>query len=139
MLLAQNWQLVLIGGQQELEVHDALSPEILSKCIDYVGKTSVAESIALVSLCNVSVGIDTGMQHIADALGIKTVSIFGPTNPKTHGAYSNKALFAEVNEPCKYCFDPFNQYMYVNCPDRKCLDRITPEQVLKLIALQLNE
>ena len=139
LLLAQNWQVVLIGGKQELEVHDALSPELLNECIDYVGKTSVAESIALVSLCNVSVGIDTGMQHIADAVGIKTVSIFGTTNPKTHGAYSDKAVFAEVDEPCKYCYDPYNLHLYLYCEHRRCLDRITPEQVLKLIALQLNE
>ncbi|MBQ7592851.1 MAG: glycosyltransferase family 9 protein [Synergistaceae bacterium] len=139
MLLAQNWQVVLIGGKQEIEISDALSPEILSKCINYVGKTSVAESIALESLCNVSVGVDTGMQHVSDALGVKTVSIFGPTNPKTHGAYSNKAVFAEVDEPCKYCFDPSNQYMYINCNHRKCLERVTPEQVFELISLQLNE
>ena len=140
LILAKNWQVILIGGNQELDIHDALSPEILSKCVDYVGKTSVAESIALASLCDVVVGIDTGMQHISDALGVKTVAIFGPTNPKICGAYSDKAVFVQVNEPCRPCFGLWKGLttQNINCKHRKCMNRITPEYVFELIIRQLN-
>ncbi|MBQ7592852.1 MAG: glycosyltransferase family 9 protein [Synergistaceae bacterium] len=135
LLLAENWQVILIGGKQELDVHDALSLEVLNKCVDYVGKTSVAESIALASLCDVVVGIDTGMQHVSDALGVKTVSIFGPTMPSQCGAYSDKAIFAEVNEPCRPCFGTEQGF---KCKHRKCTTKITPERVFELIIRQLN-
>ena len=140
LILAHNMQVILIGGKQELDIHDALSPEILSKCVDYVGKTSVAESIALASLCDVVVGIDTGMQHVSDAIGVKTVSLFGPTSPKQWGAYSDKAVFAQVDEPCRPCFGLWKGLttQNINCKHRKCMNRITPEYVFELIIRQLN-
>ncbi len=135
LILARNMLVILIGGKQELDIHNALSPEVLSKCVDYVGKTSVAESIALASLCDVVVGIDTGMQHVSDAIGIKTVSIFGPTSPKQCGAYSDKAVFAQIDEPCRPCFATETGF---SCKHRKCMNRITPEYVFELIIRQLN-
>lgn len=132
-----GWQIVLIGGREEEEIRDSLKG-VIDKCkkvFDMVGNATVSESIALLSLCDVSVGVDTGMQHIADALGVFTVSLFGPTNPKTHGAYSDKAKFVEVDEPCRYCY---GMYMYLHCKDRKCMRRITPDMVFKKINEQLE-
>ena len=72
---------------------------------------------------------DTGMQHIADAVKTKTVSLFGPTNPLTHGAYSDKAVFIEADCKCeyKYCY---GTNMYWQCKDRKCLNDISAEHVI---------
>ena len=97
-----------------------------------VNKTNLQESMALVTLCDVAVGVDTGMMHIADALGVKTVSIFGPTNPKTHGAYSDQASFVEADLPCKYCYGTKN---YVECKDRECLKCINVMDVLRAMKL----
>lgn len=138
MILGKKWQVILIGGIAELEIHDALSEEVLCHpyCFDYVGKTTVSESIALAGICDVVAGVDTGMQHIADAAGTKTVSIFGPTNPKTHGAYSSNAYFAESNEQCRCCYGTEN---YENCSSRKCLTNILPNQVFNLIEKAIEE
>ena len=70
------------------------------------------------------------MQHIADALGKRTVSIFGPTNPATHGAYSDKAVFVQCEDKlsCQHCF---GTDIYYECPDRKCLNSISAEQVFQ--------
>lgn len=130
--LEKGWKVALLGGEMEHEVEKLLSPKILEdKAVcNFVGKTSVAESIAVVSLCDVVMGVDTGMQHVADAAGIPTVSVFGPTNPKAQGAYSNKALFAEVNKACRFCL---GTPRYTSCNDRKCLKEITPEHVFDLL------
>lgn len=140
LLLKEHCQVVLIGGPGETGIKDAviqkMSFEDTKSIVSMVGKTTVSESIALLSLCDISVGVDTGMQHIADALGIRTVSLFGPTNPKTHGAYSNKAAFVEVNVPCKYCY---GTPKYVFCENRICMSQITPEMVMKKVKEQLNK
>ena len=65
--------------------------------------------------------------HIADALGIKTLSIFGPTNPKVVGAYSKNADYIEHNCECKYCYGTSR---YITCTDRKCLNEIKVQEVL---------
>ena len=127
--------IVLIGGRSEnrllpyLRDHHALGKNICN----LVGQTSIKESIALAYLCDVVVGVDTGMQHIASAVGTKTVSIFGPTNPDTHGPYSDAAEFLVGNKICEHQFCYGTKY-YVNCPyHRKCLSAITVEMTYKAV------
>lgn len=135
--LEQEWKVVLIGGMAEEIIRNGFGQELLchSNLIDFVGKTSVEESIGIVSCCDVVVGVDTGMQHAADAAGKSTISLFGPTNPKRCGAYSKKAKFVELPLECKYCYGTSN---YEWCDDRKCMKGISVEQVFNEILLTLE-
>lgn len=132
VLIKAEYGVVLIGGAMETQLLDSIGNKILNaeNVMNLVAQTSLKESIALASLCDLMIGVDTGMQHIADAVGTKTISIFGPTNPKTHGAYSNKANFVETECACKYCYGTHN---YVGCEDRICLKNISVEMVYKKI------
>lgn len=136
-ILEEGYNVVLFGGKLEEHIIDCFPTGFLKekRIINLVGKLTMTESIAAASMCSVMVGVDTGMQHVSDALGKPTVSIFGPTNPLTHGAYSSKAVFAETNAPCKYCYGTSN---YVNCNDRKCLSNIKEVDVMNLIKKQLE-
>ncbi len=136
-LLLAGYGVILLGGKLEEGLLKTIPKELLSNplVINMVNKTNLLESMSLVSLCELVVGVDTGMMHIADALGVRTLSIFGPTNPKTHGAYSEKAKFVEAAEPCKYCY---GSSMYVECLDRKCLNKITPEIVFQEVRKNLT-
>lgn len=127
---------VLLGSKKENLILNSLSKDILlsPNCFNFVDRTTISESIALVKQCDVVVGVDTGMQHVSDAVGIKTVSIFGPTNPDTQGAYSELSDFVEYPVPCKYCYGTDD---YVNCRDRKCLSSISPDMVFSKIKKQL--
>lgn len=127
--------IVLIGGRSEnrllpyLRDHHALGKNICN----LVGQTSIKESIALAYLCDVVVGVDTGMQHIASAVGTKTVSIFGPTNPTTHGAYAKNAIFIVHKKACPYQFC-YGSKRYVCCPNgRECLHQISVGEVYRNI------
>lgn len=136
--LKQDWKVILIGGTAEEQIRNEFAEELLKNdhIFDFVGKTSVEGSIALVSVCDVVVGVDTGMQHVADAVGIPTISLFGPTNPKRCGAYSDKAKFIEIQQDCKYCYGTSN---YEWCEDRKCMKGIMVEQVFSMIISTLEE
>lgn len=132
ILLNDGYEVLLFGGKLEESLLSYIPDETLknSNLINIVNKTNLKETMALSALCNVIIGVDTGMMHIADALGIRTVSIFGPTNPKTHGAYSDKASFVEVETSCKYCY---GTKKYVECEDRKCLKNISFEHLYSSI------
>lgn len=109
---------------------------------NFVGKTTVGQSMYLLQQADLSIGIDTGMQHIADALGKRTLSIFGSTNPMTHGAYSDKAVFVEASPrlDCQYCF---TTETYYTCNHRCCMSQITVEivynRIMSLIGLENEE
>lgn len=141
LLLDASYQIVLIGGKQELPLIDSLDPSSISNphVSNFVGVCSIQETIDVLSQCHVSIGVDTGMQHVADALGLPTISIFGPTNPKRCGAYSDSARYVEHEESCKYCF---GSDLYIDCLDRKCLLNISPNQVVEVLEamnLQVDE
>jgi len=79
-LEATNQRVLIFGGKADTFCADivaGLSPE---RVINLQGKTSLAESAYWLSRCSVVVANDTGLMHLADALGIPTVVIFGPTS-----------------------------------------------------------
>lgn len=131
VLIKDGYQIFLLGGKDEMPRVPHMQELIDgNQVIDFVGKLSIKQSVALASICDVSIGVDTGMQHIADAVGTKTVSIFGLANPKLYGAYSHRATFVEHSVECQYCFTN-DQYTW--CDDRICLKGITVEVVHKKI------
>ena len=136
LLKRDDVQVILIGGNAEKKLLPTLQKENLlenKNVNNFVGKTSLRESIALASLCDVALGVDTGMQHIAAATGTTTISVFGPTNPLTHGAYAENAHFITAPERCEYQYC-YGTDRYVNCPNqRKCLKNISPEYVYEMV------
>lgn len=140
LLQQEKLSIVLIGGKNEIPLMNYIRAHVSmdTSILDMVGKTSLRESIALVSICDVVFGVDTGMQHIAAAVGTKTVSVFGPTNPKTHGAYSPAAKFLVRAGSCdkQYCYG--TRY-YVHCPcQRKCLSCISAKEACHAILNSLH-
>ena len=131
LLVKDGNQIVLIGGPQEIPLLEELTEFLkLPQVINLVGKCSIKESIAAIKRCTCSIGIDTGMQHIAGALSVPTISIFGPTNPENHGAFSTCSYFVEHDVDCKYCYGTDN---YIHCKHRRCLTEITPQQVIDTV------
>lgn len=66
--------------------------------------TSILEMGALINNCTAIIANDSGPMHIAAALGIPTLSIHGPTNPKLQGAYGDKHEFINLDSlDCIIC------------------------------------
>jgi heptosyltransferase I len=80
---------VLIGGNAKADVEAAKEVEALcqSSPISLVGKTSVRELVALLSLAKAHVGGDTGSSHISAALGIPAVGLYSITKPERSCPY----------------------------------------------------
>lgn len=135
----KQYDVLLLGGPLEeslLEIYNEVLTE--DNVYNFVNKTTIGETFYLIRKSEVSVGVDTGMQHAADALNIKTLSIFGPTNPKTHGAYSKKGQFI-ISDPkvdCQYCF---GKNQYYTCQNRICLTNISPQMVFEQIKAILHK
>ncbi len=79
-LESQNQRVLIFGGKGDTfcgDIAAGLSPE---RVLNLQGKTSLAESAYWLSRCSVVVANDTGLMHLADAQGVPTVVIFGPTS-----------------------------------------------------------
>ena len=138
-VLSLNMHVVLLGGKQEEQLLPVLRDVLGSdKVLNMVGKTNIVESMMLAKKCKCVVGVDTGMMHIAAAVGTSTVSIFGCTSPYKHSVYASNA--ASVFHP-EYCEKSpcYGSKMYVKCTDRKCLKKISVDEVCKLVNQTISE
>lgn len=104
-LQAQGLQTLFLLGPAELDRLTAAEFENLQAVAPCMSQLSLTQALALLSSVNVFIGNDSGITHLAAALGIKTLAIFGPTEPSVYKPVgpavkvfsTNQASFAE---PC---------------------------------------
>jgi len=92
-LVANNpdLRLALIGGPDERDATDEMlalcAPETRARAVSFAGACDLRGSLGLVSHLGLFLGNDTAIMHSAVALGVPTVALFGPTNPRKWGNY----------------------------------------------------
>jgi ADP-heptose:LPS heptosyltransferase len=91
--------------------------------IDMTGKTNIPELVAAIAASDLHVGPVTGTVHIAAAVGVRSVVIYGGyEHPVCSGYAGNINIYSAV--PCAPC------WLRDDCPyGKKCLHMITPDQV----------
>ncbi len=94
--------------------------------LNMIGKTTIEELIALVSMTKLIICGNTGILHIASALNIPTVAIHGPTNPIKWGPWKNRNVVIKSDLSCVPCSYLGFEY---SCKEKKCLKSITQEKV----------
>jgi lipopolysaccharide heptosyltransferase II len=117
-----RWQ--LFGAPGEKEMGEKLSAMLQATHDNLVGKTRLSELIAKLRECQLLLTNDTGTMHLAAALGIPTVSIFGSTCPIETGPLGDRHTVIQHKVPCSPCFErecPFGHY--------DCMTKVTPEEV----------
>ncbi len=124
-------KIVLLGDSKETEVASRVKSMMKNRVINYCGKTSVGELVGLLAKCKFIVTNEGGPLHMAVALGIGTVSIFGPVDEKSYGPYFVKGshiVVARKDLPCRPCYKKFK---YNDCNKQLCLETITVDEVFE--------
>ncbi|MBI5574599.1 MAG: lipopolysaccharide heptosyltransferase II [Elusimicrobia bacterium] len=130
-----NGQVVIFGGPDDIETASKVEKNMKSKAINLSGKTTLKQLSALIKKCRVFITNDSGPMHIAAALDIPTVAIFGPT-VRQFGffPYSKNATVIEKNVPCKPC----SPHGPNKCPKKHfdCMNKITVNEVFDAVKKQ---
>jgi heptosyltransferase-2 len=99
---------------------------------NFAGETTLAEYIDLAAACFVYLTNDSGGMHVASALGVPTVAIFGATNDVTTGPTGPLARVVRERVECSPCLKR-------ECPiDHRCMTRVSAERVVR-VALELMQ
>jgi heptosyltransferase-2 len=123
--LQAQWDadVILFGAASETDVSSVIANEMHRAPIDLTGKTSVADLPALLSQCHVFIGNDSGAMHVAAAVGLPAVAIFGPTDPFGTAPVTPRHTVVREQPYCSPCF-------LRRCPiDHRCMTRITAKEV----------
>lgn len=114
---------ILFGTAAEAPVSAAIAAGMRRVPIDLTGKTSIAELPALLSQCHLFVGNDSGAMHVAAAVSLPVVAIFGPTDPFGTAPVTTRCTVVQERPYCSPCF-------LRHCPtDHRCMTRVSPEAV----------
>jgi heptosyltransferase-2 len=109
-------------------VAESIAPSVRVR--NFAGETSLAEFIEFAAACRVYLTNDSGAMHIASALGVPTVAIFGATNHVTTGPTGTLARVVREDVECSPCLKR-------ECPiDHRCMTRVASERVAET-ALEL--
>jgi heptosyltransferase-2 len=118
-------EILIIGSDTDKEVARSIAAEMSKKPFDLTGQTTLQQLAGSISLSSLFITNDTGPMHLANALKIPVVAIFGPTDPRITGPFQkpSKVLMGQV--PCWPC-------SYRECPFvHQCMTQITPEMALE--------
>jgi heptosyltransferase-2 len=123
----------LFGTPAERQVSNAIQAQLRQPAIDLTGKTTISELPALLWCCNLFVGNDSGAMHVAAAVGLPVVAVFGPTDPLGTAPVTPGCAIVQQKPYCSPCF-------LRRCPiDHRCMTAITPEMVVGAMSKQLAE
>ncbi len=114
---------ILFGIAAEATVSTAISGELRRPPINLTGKTAIADLPALLSQCHLFIGNDSGAMHVAAAVGLPIVAVFGPTDPNGTAPVTTRCSIVQQKPYCSPCF-------LRCCPtDHRCMTAITAGMV----------
>jgi len=124
---ARSASVVMFGSEGERELCEHVANLLRARGVsveNLAGRTSLAEFIELAAACEVFLTNDSGAMHIASALGVPTVSVFGATDDAATGPVSPRARVVREPVECSPC-------LLRECPiDHRCMTRVTPARVV---------
>jgi heptosyltransferase-2 len=129
-MINQGHQVWLFGSQKDIEACESivaqLSPQNKTSATILAGQTSLIEAVDLLAACHTVISNDSGLMHVAAAVGCRVVVIYGSTSPQYTPPLSDRANVVHTNIECRPCFKR-------ECPlgHLKCLKELSPNQVLE--------
>ena len=127
---SSKMNLVMFGSEKD-EINDRIA-NLNVEVTNMSGKTNLRQAMSLLSLSKVVFGSDTGLLHIAEALGIPVNMILGPTSQETGGGVNLKSSKnIEVDIWCRPCSQNGQKHCYRS--KQYCMENISPEKVVSTL------
>ena len=124
-------EVVLLGGKEDVGFADEVEGYSSGRVFNWAGRSPLRHAIGILSRAEVTVGPDSGLMHLAAAVGTPVVSLWGPTDPIRTGPFGYQELVVQGQAACAPCY-------LKRCPiGRVCMRSIDGEVVLAKIAAAL--
>jgi heptosyltransferase-2 len=118
-------QIVVTGAPGEAPIAAAMASAMERPPVVLAGKTALRGLLGILSQARLFITNDSGPMHMANALGVPVVGLFGPTDPAATRPYQPPSTVIWKGAACWPC-------LYRACPfDHRCMTAIAPEEVLE--------
>jgi heptosyltransferase II len=114
---------IIFGAKSERQVAARIISRMQTKAIDLLGLTPAEDLAGHFAACDVFVGNDSGAMHVAAAIGLPVVAIFGSTDPNGTAPVTTRKTIVRKPPSCSPCF-------LRECPiDHRCMTKIEVSEV----------
>jgi heptosyltransferase-2 len=126
--LDQGIDIAILGSPEDQHAAEIIMTATQHRCHNWVGKTTLAQAIDLLSLADIVVTNDSGLLHIACALDCSVVAIYGSSSPTFTPPLSRAVTICHLDIACSPCFER-------HCPLKhfRCMRDLLPQQVIAAI------
>ena len=130
LLIQDGQRVLLLGGKDDVRIAASIRAA-QPKVVDWIGKTTLAETAALMKKARLVIGSDSGLMQLAEAAGARSISIFGPSHPGERKPLTagNIAVWKGESMECSPCC---RDGEFPDCDHRSCLAKIYPIEIFKL-------
>lgn len=119
-----GFSICIFGSNKDQETAQRINELSGQICIDLCGKTTLAQAIDLLALTQIVICNDSGLMHIAAALGRPLVALYGSSSPDFTPPLTDKAQILNLHLDCSPCFERVCPLGHTNC-----LNQLTPDKV----------
>lgn len=123
-LHARGWQIWLVGSEKDQSIARSIREAARAPLVDLCGRTTLDEAVDVLASARAVVSNDSGLMHVAAAVGRPVVALFGSSSPAYTPPLAAQCRILRLDLPCSPCFERA-------CPlgTTACLTGILPEQV----------
>ncbi len=130
-------KVVLVGTEADLRVLNELMETVddttRKKIVLAAGKLSLKQSFGLIGKCSAFISNDTGPMHIAAAMGVRTIGLFGPNTPVRFAPYGPGNISIYHKKACSPCINVHRGEIGECKEGIRCLDDITTHEVIEAV------
>ena len=129
-------RVIIVGGPEDVMLAEEIASKTHSRPLVLAGKASLLQLGALLEQCDVLVSGDTGPLHLATAVGIPVVALFGAADPARTGPVGDGHLVLQAEKvpcvPCRSrtCGNP--RYL-------ECMEKISTDSVFSAVLMQVRK
>jgi ADP-heptose:LPS heptosyltransferase len=138
-LLAHGWQVAVFSAPDAPGLAESIT-QGLGAGAGVVGHGPLGPMLGAIAQCRYFVGGDTGPTHFAAALGLPTLTLFGPTEPSQWAPLGERHEQVWRHLPCSPCFTPVEKISqrFLDCKDWACLRQMGAAEVIAHAEAQLD-
>jgi len=127
-LAPEGFRIWILGSENEREPGERIRAASGGAAVNLCGLTRLEDAADLLSLTSMVVSNDTGLMHVAAAVGTRIVAVFGSSSPRYTPPLTDAASVLYLDLDCSPCFErrcPFGHY--------RCLREISVDSVLSAV------